>query len=181
MIGRVYHGSSNGDIKELLPSISTHNIKCIYASENKAVAMIFMSNGNRDLDRDISYKNGVLSLVERRPGVFDKLYNKPGYLYELDGSTFEHYSYLWGPEVISLSESIKPLSVTYYENIMDGLIDEQEKGNMIIYRYPNRPDNIPLDNSDLIDKYINSDTKIKSLLDIYPEFTEAVNERLKHK
>lgn len=53
----------------------------------------------------------------------------------------------------------------------------------MIYKYPNRPNFIPLDNSDLIDKYIGfynsgNECAINNLLNIYPEFTHQVKLRL---
>lgn len=182
----VYHGSPNGDIQELVANRSTHQKKCIYATDNKAIAMMFMGKGKGDLDTVIAVEDGIPVLVERRAGVLDMLYNKPGYMYELDGSTFEHYDFLWSPEVISFEESIKPLRVTYYESVMDALCVEEQLGRIVIYRYPDRPLEIPLDNSDLIDKYISFQERgiegaIASLLEVYPEFSDIVKERLQEK
>lgn len=135
----VYHGSKNGNIETITAHTSTHQKKCIYASGSKVVAMLFVGKGKGDLDTMIATIDGKLVLVERRPGILNSIYNKDGYIYELDGSTFSHYDYLWSKEVISFEESIKPLSKTYYKNILEGLIEEEKKGNITIYRYPNRP------------------------------------------
>lgn len=134
-----------------------------------------MGKGNGDLDIDISSVDGKVQLVERRAGVLEKLYSKEGYLYELDSSTFNHYEYLWSLEVISFEKEIKPLNKIYYSNILEAIIEEEKKGNITIYRYPNRPESIPLDNSDLIEKYIGFEKRgltgaIDDLLRIYPEF-----------
>ncbi len=184
MEGIVYHGSKNGNIKELVAHKSTHQIECIYASASKVVPLLFISRGNCDLDRYVSFQNGNLVFVERREGIFkEQLAGVPGYLYELDGSTFEHYNFLWGEEVISYEKSIKPLRKTLIPDIYEEILKAEENGLIKVYHYPNRPENLPLDNSDLIDKYIkyeNSGLKgsIDSLLKIYPEFEMAVQERL---
>lgn len=183
---KVYHGSPKGNIEELIANRSTHQKKCIYATDNKAVAMMFMGRGNGDLDTVKLFDAGMPILIERRPGVFDKLYNKPGYIYEIDGTSFEHYDYLWKPEVISFEQSIKPSNVTYYENIMDAMCEEEQNGRMIIYRYPKRPLDIPLDNSDLIDRYIYFEKQgiegaVDQLIDVYPEFKDIVKEKLTQK
>ena len=115
----VYHGSSNGNIKELEARVSTHQKECIYATDNLAIAMMFMSRGLGDLDTAKYYENGIPVLIERRKGILEKLYNKDGYIYELPAETFNHYDFLWQPEVISFEKSIKPLKVNYYENILD--------------------------------------------------------------
>lgn len=177
----VYHGSPNGNMETLTPHRSTHQKDCIYATEHKVVALLFMGKGNGDLDTRLSSVDGKPELVERRPGVLEKLYNKEGYLYELDGTTFNHYDYLWSLEVISFESKIKPINKIYYPNILDAIIEEEKKDNIIVYRYPDRPKNMPLDNSDLIEKYISFEEKklkgaISDLLNIYPEFSSRVEE-----
>ncbi len=182
----VYHGSPNADIKEIMAHKSTHQKECIYATDNKVVALLFMARGNGDLDTRISNVNGKPELVERRMGVLKDLYDREGYLYELDGSSFSHYDYLWSLEVISFEKSIKPLRKTFYPNILKALEDEEKKGNIIIYRYPDRPKDMPLDNSDLAYKYIEFEKRgitgaVGQLLHIYPELTSLVQEILEEK
>ena len=176
----VYHGSSNPNIKELKPHKSTHQKNCIYASYNKVAAMLFMGKGNGDLDTRVSSIDGKVELVERREGVLKTLYDKEGYLYELDSTTFSHYDYLWSLEVISFEESIKPINKIYYPNVLEAINEEEKKGNIVIYRYPNRPKDMPLDNSDLIDKFIKFEESgltgaIDHLLQIYPEFASKID------
>ncbi len=182
----VYHGSKNGELKEIEARISTHQKKCIYATQSKVFAMLFMGKGKGDLDTMIVTIDGELTLVERREGVLKSIYNTDGYIYELDGSTFSHYDYLGSKEVISFENSLVPLSKTHYKNILEALLLEEEKGNLKIYKYPTRPRNVPLDNSDLIDKYIDFELQgltgaVKDLLEVYPEFTEIVKEKMNEK
>lgn len=179
----VYHGSPNGNITELKAKKSTHNIECIYATDNKAIAKLFMSRGRGDLDTLIGTNDGIPYIVERREGVLEELYNREGYLYEVDGTTFDHYDFLWEPEVISREETIKTNNCTHYPSVLEELNREVKNGNLIIYGYPNRPKNVPLDNSDLIDRYIRFDNNgnhraVDSLLSVYPEFKEEVFSKL---
>lgn len=178
----VYHGSPDGNIEVLTPHKSTHKKECIYATNDLCVALLYMGKGNGDLDTKVSTRDGQLELVERREGILESLYDKEGYLYELDGSLFNHYDYLWSKEVISFVKEIKPINKIYYPNVLKALMDNEQKGHITIYRYPNRPENVPLDNSDLIDKYINYERNgltgaINEMLDIYPEFKEVVREK----
>ena len=46
----VYHGSHNGNIEIIKAHVSTHQKKCIYATDNKVIAMLFMNKGMGDLD-----------------------------------------------------------------------------------------------------------------------------------
>lgn len=179
----VYHGSPNGDIEYLVARKSTHQKECIYATNNKTVALLFMGKGNGDLDTKISTVNGRLELVERRKNVLNDLYNHDGYLYELDGATFTHYDYLWSLEVISFEKRIKPFKKNYCKNILAAILEEEEKGNIKVYKYPDRPSNVPLDNSDLIDKFIDFENKglhgaLDHMLSIYPEFKEEVLKKI---
>lgn len=179
----VYHGSRNGNIDFLKAHVSTHGKECIYATENKTVAMLFMGEGKGDLDTVLAVDDDKLILVERRAGVLEDNYNHEGYVYELPGDTFRHYDYLWKPEMISFEKSIRPIRKTYYDNVLEALENEEREGHLKIYHYPSRPSSIPFDNSDLIDKYImfynnGNSHAIDSLLECYPEFSEEVKSRV---
>lgn len=181
----VYHGSPLDNLKSIEPRLGTHNKEFVYATPSRIVALLFMGKGNGDLDTMIATIDGELTLVERRGGVFDKLYNKSGFLYTLEGKNFHHYDFLWRLEVVSSIEA-KVLKKEVIDNIMDKIKEEELKGNIKVYHYPNRPLNVPLDNSDLIDKYINFELSgkggsISYLLEIYPEFINQVKERLAEK
>lgn len=181
---KVYHGSPKGDINIIKAHTSIHKKECIYATDDLAVAMMFMGRGNGDLDTVKIYDRGMPVLVERRPGIFEKLYNKPGYIYELPSETFEHYDYLWLPEVVSFEKEIVPIKKEYHENILKSLEELANNGRLKLYKYPDRPEYIPLDNSDLIEKYIKFENQgiagaITSLLVVYPEFKERVLEKNK--
>lgn len=182
MEGILYHGSGSSELQELKPHRSTHQKDCIYATPSKAVALLFIGKGNGDLDTRISSVDGKPELLERREGVFETLFNCDGYLYEIDASTFEHYDYLWSLEVISFEKSIKPLRKTYIPNVWEAILEEEKLGNLTIMRYPNRPKSVPLDNSDLIEKYIKFEKSglvgaVGDLLRIYPEFAEEVSKQ----
>lgn len=182
MEGIVYHGSRQSDLEELKAHRSTHQKMCIYATHSKAVALLFIGKGDGDLDTRISSVDGKPELVERRKGVFEKLYNRDGYIYELDATTFEHYDYLWKLEVISFEKTIKPLRKIYVPNVWESIEEQETLGNLTIMKYPNRPEDVPLDNSDLIDKYIMFEKSglkgaVGDLLRVYPEFAEEVSKR----
>ena len=179
----VYHGSPKGDLKEITAHKSTHQKECIYATDNLVVALLFMGKGNGDLDTRLSSKDKIPELVERRSGVLEKLYNKEGYLYVLDGATFSHQPYLWSLEMISFEKKLVPFKKIFYPNILKAIEEEEKQGNLILYRYPKRPADMPSDNSDLIDKYINFEKRglkgsIEYLLKIYPEFSLQVKEKI---
>jgi hypothetical protein len=54
------------------------------------------------------------------------------------------------------------------------------QGALKLYRYPDRPEFVPINNSDLIDKYIKFYqmghlNSIEQLLSLYPDFEDEVN------
>lgn len=178
MKGIVYHGSVQDNIEILMPKIGTHRKKCVYASRNKCVALLFANRGNGDLDTMIGTINKELMIVERRAGILNELYNHKGYIYALEDTTFAHYKYLWSRELISF-EPVEVKNKIEVPNILKKLEDEEKKKHIKIYRYPSRPASIPLDNSDLIAKYKKFEEKglkgsIDKLLSVYPEFKDKV-------
>lgn len=102
----VYHGTTKGDLEIIKANKSTHNKKCVYATENETVALLFISHGRGDLDTIKMNNNGVLTLIERREGIFKEIYNTSGYIYSLPSKSFNHYDYLWNNEVISFEDVV---------------------------------------------------------------------------
>lgn len=180
--GKVYHGSSTGDIKVLEPRVKTHLKKYVYASANPVIALIFAAKHNGDLDFDLSIKGGKVIFTERREGVFDK-YNTPGYLYTIKGDNFKHVEDLWEGEVVSETEE-EVESCQYIENILEKLYEYAQNDLIIINRYPNKPPFIPTDDSDLVDKYIGFEKighigAVDSLIYYFPALKEKVFAKLK--
>ena len=177
----VYHGSPKGDIKQLQPKKSTHLKDYVYATEEPVIALIFAVDNHGDLDFDLSIVDNKVIFTERREGAFDK-YNQPGYLYKLDGTNFKHLDSLWEGEVISDKEE-DILSCEHIENLYKKIEEYGEKGEIVIYRYPDRPKFIPKDDSDLVDKYINYEKvghkgAIDNMLALFPSLKEQVFAKL---
>ena len=178
MDGVVYHGSPQGGIKELRINPSAHKNPYVYATSNKIIALIFTSKGRGDLDTNIRVdEKGKIILTERRAGVLEELYKgKSGYIYTLSGENFKHYDYMWGPEVVSeQNESV--IGEEKIDNLLDKLIELHQTGRIQLNFYPQRPDDMPIDNRDLIPKYINlyrasagKSKALDDLLSVYPEF-----------
>ena len=178
MKGIVYHESIEDNLEILTPKMGTHRKKCVYATRNKCVALLFANRGNKDLDTMIGTINRKLIVVERREGVLKELYDHKGYIYMLNDNTFSHYKYLWSKELISFEE-VKINNKIEIPNILKKLESEEVKKHIKIYRYPERPASVPLDNSDLIAKYKIFEEKgfkgsIDKLLSVYPEFKDRI-------
>ena len=75
----------------------------------------------------------------------------------------------------------KVISSEYIENIYDELIKLDKEGLIKLYLYPNRPDYVPIDNSDLIPKVLRWYKKgfnINNFYNIYPELKDKFIEEL---
>ena len=171
----VYHGSKIKGLKEIKRRKSTHQKEWVYATPSKVLATIFMGNGN-DLFYDLS-GNGVdkpIILVERKPNMFKTIFDESGSLYYLDSKNFLSNQTNWSGEVISNYDEIV-IKEEYINNVYDELIKMAQNNELQLYLYPNRPKRIPLDNSDLIPKVIDWESKgfnINRFFEIYPELKE---------
>lgn len=171
----VFHGSSARDLKILKPNESTHMKDYVYATSYPMIALVFSVNNFGDFDFDLTIKDGVVIFTERRNGAFDK-YNSPGFLYTLDATNFKQLEGLWEAEVVSEQEE-KIISCEYVDNVFKKLKDYEKSGDMKIYRYPNKPDFIPDDDSDLVYKYVKFENmghrgSVDNLIYYFPELKE---------
>ena len=112
--------------------------------------------------------------------MFKKIFNCSGYIYKLDASNFKENQTGWSAEVVSNTDE-KVISSEYIENIYDELIKLDKEGLIKLYLYPNRPDYVPIDNSDLIPKVLRwykNGFNINNFYNIYPELKDKFIEEL---
>ena len=178
----VYHGSPLKDLRIIKGNISTHNKRLVYATASKAVATIFLSKKGNDLYYNLSGDgiNYQIELVERKKGMFKEICNCDGYIYKLDAYNFNSELTSWSAEVVSFCDE-KVISCEYIENVYDELIKLDNEGLIKLFLYPNRPNVIPLDNSDLIKKVIRwykNGYDLTNFYKLYPELKEKVVELL---
>ena len=125
----VYHGS-NALYKTLEPR-PNDNIYIkhgLFASIYKAQAAIYMLSQfwkNSDVSRYGSLKKGkwIWEFTELNPNAFETVrHNKPGYMYELSGKTFDGPIYEAPGEIAEgervSHESLKPLKVTKVNDVI---------------------------------------------------------------
>lgn len=172
----VFHGSSIPNLKVIKPNKSTHMKEWVYATSSKAIATIFLSHLGSDLYYSLS-GDGVenpVELVERKPGMFKKIFNCDGYIYKLNALNFKRGMTGWSAEVVSeKQESV--VECDYIENVYEELLKLDKEGKIILYLYPERPNRIPTDNSDLIlkvKKWQKNGFDINQFYDLYPELRE---------
>lgn len=175
--GYVYHGSAVQGLKEIKKNKSTHGQEWVYATLSKAISIIFISNKGSDLyyylQGDGSNNNPVI-LVERKKDMFKEIFNVSGSLYTLDSKKFVTGKTGWTAEVVS-EYNEKVLKEEYIENVFEKLKKLTDSGELRMYLYPNRPNYIPIDNSDLIPKVIKWQKRginIEPFFKLYPELKE---------
>lgn len=174
----VYHGSHTPKLSVITPHMSTHKNKWVYATPSKAIATIFLSPMHSDYYYYLE-GDGLTSdviLVERKPGMFKKIFNFSGYIYKLDAKNFESGKTNWSAEVVSNKDE-KIIESYYIENIYTELLKLNDQKLIKLYIYPNRPSNIPLDNSDLITKvakWHKNGINIDKFYELYPELKEKI-------
>ena len=181
----VYHGSSIPNLKIIKTNESTHMKKWVYACVSKTISTIFLSPIGNDLYYSLS-GDGIdypVELVERKSNMFKKIFNCSGYIYKLDASNFKSGQTGWSAEVVSEKDE-EVLEVEYIENVYDELIKLNKEGLIRLYLYPEKPNRIPQDNSDLIPKVIKwkkNGFDVNKFYEIYPElkdkFLKMLNEQ----
>ncbi|HOP65675.1 MAG TPA: hypothetical protein PLX66_01430 [Bacilli bacterium] len=181
----VYHGSKTSGLKKVEKRVGTHRQEWVYATLSKALSILFINKGEGDLSyviRATDKLDDPIILVERKPDTFKEIFNLAGSLYTLSAANFTQNKTKWIAEVISsFDEDV--ITEEYIPNVWQRLKELESLGKLQIYLYPNRPDVIPLDNSDLIPKVIAWDkngikTAIPKFLDMYPELTDKFYEAL---
>ncbi len=179
----VYHGSTHQGLKKINKNKSTHGKSWVYASTSKVISMIFISNKASDLYYYLSgdgSKNNPIILVERKKDMFKNIFNVSGSLYTLSGNNFIFGKTGWSAEAVSeYDEDV--LYEEHVDNVFEKIKELGSKGKLKLYLYPNRPNFIPGDNSDLIPKVIRWNKRginIDEFFKIYPELKEKYSKQL---
>lgn len=145
----VYHGSPIEGLEYIEPKVSTHGKQWVYATNNKSIALTFLQKWN-DYLLNQSINNDRHELTERLPNILEEIYKgKSGYIYYLDSTNFIEGQTSFSPEVVSEKRE-KVMYCEFIEDCYERLLELESTGEIILYRYPDRPNGIPQDDSDLI-------------------------------
>lgn len=186
-MGEVYHGSSQSGISKLEPKKSTHGT-FVYATPYKELAVIFSGGCGDDLTYTLyrESKNEPWKLVERIPNGFDTMFSNSSSIYTLDDLTFKDIQTGFA-EVVS-EIGVVPKKEENIENVYNVIKTLASQKKIELYTFPNRPNKIPNDDSDLIQKEINqyhrenrkvSKNTFKRLLYLHPNLLSKVNNILR--
>ena len=188
-MGIVYHGSKTHGIKRLEPRKSTHG-NYVYATPYKVLAVHFSGRCGDDLVYDIGHfgsdKDSPFELVENVPGALEKMYSNSSSIYELPDETFKdiHTGF---SELVS-EVGVDVLKEEYCENVYDAILECEKEGLLKIYRYPDKPEYLESDFSDILDKWRYYKYKLNRtvgqnnfdrLIYLHPNLLDKANELLK--
>ena len=150
----LYHGSTIGNLNIIKPHISTHNKAYVYATNYFGIAIGYTGKWN-DFDLGTGVYNGIPYMVERYSNAIKKIFKRTGYIYTVDGSDFKNKCdsstiKLTGFEFVS-DKPVKPIGMTEIHNPYNHIMN-LDKSILTVYLYPNRPEFIPDDDHDLVEK-----------------------------
>lgn len=139
----VFHGSPVAGIKIFTPRISTHGKPVIYASDRMDAVLLYCAKWN-----DFMLTCGSEEVVvERYKGAFDELYKeKKGYIYILDGTTFQFDEYC--------NELVSEKTVEVIDCITINNLYEVVMAKYTVYLYPDKPQWITDDDGDIVEHAI---------------------------
>ena len=130
----LYHASQQSGIKELVPHVSTHEKKYVYAINNRLMAILFGAPKD-DFDLLIDEVNGKPAIFECYPNALRKIYHeKACYLYVVNEEDFLSNQTGWKPELVC-EHSVPVVSEEKIENIYDRIIDSIHTGDCIFHEY----------------------------------------------
>ncbi len=179
----VYHGSTQQGLKIIKKNMSSHGKSWVYGALSKAIATIFISDKGCDLYYSLSgagTKESPVILVERKEGMFEEIFHMSGSLYTLSGKNFISEKTGWSAEVVSEYDE-EVIREEHIDHVFEKLKEFNDQGEIKLYLFPDRPDFIPKDNSDLIPKVIkwkNNGINIDQFFQLYPELKETYLRRL---
>ncbi len=153
----VYHVSSTPGIKVLTPRVSTHKKAYVYAIESLVTGLLF---GVRHDDFDFlinTNKKGIPEVYECYPDSFRRVYQgKSCSVYELKEDGFQRGMTTWSPELVCESEVPVEREVAI-DDLYSRLLQEREKGNLILHPYMDSPEHRRLISEHIVDRLIRFD------------------------
>lgn len=177
----IYFGSHTDGLKEIHPGRDTLG-NYIYGSLDPIIAAIYLANWNDYIFR-VGHDDHRVYIIENFPGALKSIfYQKSGFIYELPLGAFKSQEDLWDGELISL-QKVNVLAKHTIDNVYDYIIHRDKENLLDVYLYPNRPDFVPEDDSDLIQLALkgiekNGRKEIEKFLIYHPRLQDALESSL---
>lgn len=130
----LFHASKQSGIKELVPQISTHGRKYVYAVNHRLTAILFGANKD-DFDLLLDEADGKPIIFECYPNALRKIYfGKTCYLYTLHEEGFLPNQTGWDAEWVC-EHTVPVDNEEKIENIYDEIIASVHTGGCIFHAY----------------------------------------------
>ena len=132
----LYHVSSVAGITELVPRKGTHDKAYVYATENKALSLLFGSYKSMgDFDGMYGVRNGVPYFFEAYPGAFKRCYEGcECYIYEVDSKGFKEGMTSFSAEVVN-ENPVKVKNCTKVDDLYGKLMEMAKSGELQLVEY----------------------------------------------
>lgn len=185
-MGILYHGSNIKGLKRIEPHQSTHG-NYVYATKLKELAYIFSGKAGDDCTYTL-FRNSdsePWQLVERVPEAFNVMYSGSAAIYTVSDTTFKDINTGFSELVSQTGVNIN--SEEDVNNIYDKIKELASDGKINLYLYPNKPKEIPFDNSDLIERQIKqselrgrkiSKNDFNRILLFHPYLLDKINKKM---
>ena len=130
----LYHASKQEGIIELVPQISTHGRKYVYAINNRLTALFFGAPKD-DLDILVDEMEGKPVIYECYPNALKKIYfGKSCSMYELNEEGFLFNQTGWEPELVC-EHAVAVVKEEKIGNIYEEIINSIQNGECIFHEY----------------------------------------------
>ena len=175
----LYHASPMQGLTQIVPRIGTHGQNWVYATDDIAVAAVFLGRLGGDFTCASGVFDGKPYLCERFAGAFERRYGTArGSVYVLPGEGFLTGLTSYRKDFVS-AEAVTPLEEIRVENAADYLLRLAAEGKLVIKFYPDRYC-IPDDDSDLVQKAARMYARFgQKVLDQVQEFHPNLLDRVK--
>ena len=175
----LYHASPIQGLTQIVPHVGTHGQSWVYATDNIAVAAVFLGRLGGDFTCASGVCDGRPYLCERFAGAFERRYvMASGSLYVLPGDGFLAGQTSYSKDFVS-TEAVKPLDEIRVDNAGDYLLRLATEGRIVIKFYPERYC-IAADDSDLVKRAARLYERLgQKALDQVQEFHPDLLDRVK--
>ena len=130
----LYHASKQAGLKELIPNISTHGKKYVYAINSRLTAILFGAPKD-DFDIIIDEADGKTIIYECYPNALYKVYfEKSCSLYEVCDDGFLANQTGWEPELVC-EHSVTVENEIIIQNIYDEILKSVQNGDCTLFKY----------------------------------------------
>lgn len=173
----LYHISPTPGIRVLTPCVSTHGKAYVYAIDNLVTALLFgAQHDDFDFILDVN-EDGIPEVHECYPDAFFSVYAGKGCsVYELCNEGFLREMTPWEPELVCESEVTVEREVTI-DDLYIRLLQEQERGNLILHRYTDSTEYKKLISEHIVDRLIRFDAldRLKTDLRFQKYYRRMIN------